>query len=71
MDGQNCEELNGNSIREVLSLLITNVNKFRKRTGRNDSLASSSNDDISRNNKTQLGQNIDNSSIKQYKGSNT
>lgn len=54
-DGESSEEQCGNSIRDVLELLINNVNKFRQRSGRNDSLASTTNEDVSRNNKTQLG----------------
>ena len=63
--------MNGSSIRDVLSMLISNVNKFRKRTGRNDQLASATNEDVSRNNKTSLAENVRQSSIKQYQGSIT
>ena len=50
-------------------MLISDVNKHRNRSGRNDSLTSTANEEVSRNNQTSKGHKLS-SSIK-YTGSTT
>ena len=53
----------------MLALLISDVNKHRSRSGRNDSLTSTANEEVSRNNQTSNGKKL--SSSIRYTGTST